>query len=168
MVALRTPLGLMRLVVKAALNAVGFGVAGDFAAEVLPAMAKDLWSWWAKDKPPQEVAAEVQAVAQVAPEAAGQLASQAVAAEAAAKGPWLRRTTKVGLYPPNELGAYDMHGNVWEWCADAGGPFWAHKVVRGGCWYSPGALCRAAARWTYPPAARNCYIGFRLVAISSR
>src|SRR5207248_6430104 len=77
----------------------------------------------------------------------------------AAKGPYLKRTCKVGSYKPNRLGLYDMHGNVWEWCHDwYGVDYYAKspktdppgpsegsvRVRRGGGWYLSGQPCRAA------------------------
>ena len=80
---MRTPLAFLRFVAKAALNAVGFGVAGDFAVELLPEMVRDVWDWWGKDHPAAELRAEVQAVAQVGDAEARQLAAAAIAQEAA-------------------------------------------------------------------------------------
>src|SRR5262249_43417890 len=65
--------------------------------------------------------------------------------------PNLERTTPVGSYPPNGWGLYDMHGNVWEWCADwhrsdyyprsprqdpTGPTGGSDRVIRGGCWFN--------------------------------
>jgi formylglycine-generating enzyme required for sulfatase activity len=94
------------------------------------------------------------------------------------KGKALIRPTKVGSYPPNPFGLYDMYGNVWEWCSDRyskksyessslqdplGIGTSLSTVIRGGGWESPPGDCRSASR-DYRKSWRSIdFIGFRLV-----
>jgi formylglycine-generating enzyme len=66
-----------------------------------------------------------------------------------------KSTTPVDSYPPNPWGLYDMHGNVWEWCADVfqsrrgapeARPDEDARVVRGGSWFLHPGHARAAFR----------------------
>ena len=97
----------------------------------------------------------------------------------APKGIYREQTTDVGSFPANPFGLYDMHGNVWEWCADhwhgnyeaapSDGSSWTtnknseNRVLRGGSWVNNPSYCRAAYRNSSSPAYRNSHVGFRVV-----
>ena len=74
-----------KFVAKASLNCVGFGVAGDFIGEVVPDVAREVYRRWVKGRPPEEVRAEVQAIAQATDDEARRAAAAAVAEEAGCK-----------------------------------------------------------------------------------
>jgi eukaryotic-like serine/threonine-protein kinase len=79
----------------------------------------------------------------------------------------LNRPSKVGSYPPNRLGLYDMHGNVSEWCEDRYDTRTSHRLIRGGSW-SPNAVdCRAARRYWITPLSGYYDLGLRLARIPS-
>jgi formylglycine-generating enzyme required for sulfatase activity/tRNA A-37 threonylcarbamoyl transferase component Bud32 len=100
----------------------------------------------------------------------------------APKGPRLGRPTTVGSYQPNGFGLYDMHGNVYEWCADwhdenhgagprkdpTGPAAGTRRVLRGGSWLDNGRHCRSAARIGFGPGNRIYDNGLRVVCSVSR
>ena len=72
------------------------------------------------------------------------------------------RTHPVGQKAPNELGLYDMSGNVWEWVADCWEGDCSKRVLRGGSWLSEPRALRSAFRSRYAVGLRLNDNGFRL------
>jgi formylglycine-generating enzyme required for sulfatase activity len=84
------------------------------------------------------------------------------------------RLTPVGSFAPNAWGLHDMHGNAWEWTADAYCSYGGDdvdpqatcddplKVIRGGSWRFDADSARCALRYTHRPQDRGDSLGFRL------
>jgi formylglycine-generating enzyme required for sulfatase activity len=104
------------------------------------------------------------------------------------RGDYRERTVPVKALPPNGWGLYQMHGNVWEWCADGAGRRYSAlkpggvlgnpiqppeqgmeslRVIRGGSWVHGARNVRSADRGANHRGRRGISLGFRLALRSS-
>ncbi|MEH1974875.1 MAG: SUMF1/EgtB/PvdO family nonheme iron enzyme [Nostoc sp.] len=92
---------------------------------------------------------------------------------------YYQQTIEVGSFPANAFGLCDMHGLVWEWCADyehedyqgapLDGSVWLndgneeYRILRGGSWDSSPNCCRSASRFSEMASVTDSRFGFRVV-----
>jgi formylglycine-generating enzyme required for sulfatase activity len=99
------------------------------------------------------------------------------------KGKLRLGTVEVASFPANAWGLHDMHGNVWEWCADhwhdryngapTDGSPWidekpknaGRRLLRGGSWDVDPGLCRSACRGFIHPDDLRSSVGFRVCCL---
>ena len=103
------------------------------------------------------------------------------------KGKHRQQTVDIASFPANPWGLHDMHGNVWEWCADQwhnnyegapeDGRAWIDneanenknnmniRLLRGGSWIDGPRICRSACRNFIPPGLRYFNFGFRVCCL---
>ena len=101
------------------------------------------------------------------------------------KGEWRQTTTDVGIFPANEWGLHDMHGNVWEWVEDdyhrsykdapSNGSAWVesdrtktNRLLRGGSWNNGPGYCCSAYRNYDSRHVIFFNIGFRVCCVPPR
>ncbi|MSU77978.1 MAG: hypothetical protein EXS16_07765 [Gemmataceae bacterium] len=78
-----TPFLLLKIVAQKLGNAMGGGIAGDLAVEVIPSIAKDIWAWWKKEESPDKQQKELEKLAATQPEEIRRTIAAIVRAEVA-------------------------------------------------------------------------------------
>jgi formylglycine-generating enzyme required for sulfatase activity len=100
------------------------------------------------------------------------------------RGVYRHKTAPAGEFLPNAFGLLEMHGTLWEWCADAwhddysgapadgsawqGGPRTEFRAARGGCWHDIPEVCRSAARLRVKASEGDEFMGLRVVMLDVR